>query len=59
MLTQIPTDTLVLNTAIEHFCHTKDVFKAWNAATEVSNKNGFTLPFWLVFFGCDVLKLIH
>ena len=59
MLTQTPTDTLVLNTAIDTSARRKTFLKHGMPATEVSNKNGFTLPFWPVFFGCDVLQLIH
>jgi hypothetical protein len=47
-----------LNTAMDTFYHTNDIFKAWNTAAKVSNKNCFILPFWLLV-GCDILKLIR
>ncbi len=58
MLNQTPTGSLIWNSFLETLYYTNDWVKAWNAAAETSNKNCFTIPFWLVF-SCDMLKLIH
>jgi hypothetical protein len=59
MLTQTSTGNLVLNTVFETISQTGDLFKTWNATAEISNKTGFTFPFWFVFVTCDISKLIR
>lgn len=59
MLTQTSTGNLVLNTVFETISQTGDLFKTWNATAEISNKTGFTFPFWFVFVTCDIPKLIR
>ena len=59
MLTQTPTGLLVWNSFFDTLHQTNDWIKAWNAAAETSNKNCFTIPFWLVFLSCDMSKLIR
>lgn len=58
MLTQTPTGSLVLNSFVDTIIQTNDWSRAWNTAAEISNKNDFTIPFWLMF-GYDVLKLLR
>ena len=58
ILTQTETGSLVWNTFLDTIGQTKDLNKAWNTAAELSNKNGFTIPFWLMV-GLDILKLIR
>jgi hypothetical protein len=59
MLTQTRVGNLVLNTASNTFCQTLDVFKTWNAVSEISNKTGFTFAFWFVFVTCVTPKLLR
>jgi hypothetical protein len=58
MLNQTSSGSLVWNSFLHTLHQTDDWIKAFNAAAETSNKNCFTIPFWLVF-GCDILKLIR
>lgn len=58
LITQTSTGTLVLESFINTFYQTKNLSIAWNNAAEISNKNGFTFPFWLMV-GFDILKLIR
>ena len=58
MLNQTSSSSLIWNSFFETLNQTNDLIKALNAAAETSNKNCFTIPFWLVFY-CDVLKLIR
>jgi len=58
MLNQTPTGSLIWTSFFDTLQQTNDWFKALNAAAETSNKNCFTIPFWLLF-SCDMFKLIH
>jgi hypothetical protein len=59
MLNQTSIGSLIWNSFLDTLHQTNDLVKAWNAAAETSNKNCFTIPFWLVFFSCDMPKLIR
>ena len=58
MLTQTPTDTLVLNTAIDISARRKTFLKHGMPLQKYLIRMVLH-SLWLVFFGCDVLKLIH
>ena len=58
MLNQSSTGSLIWTSFFDTLHQTNDWGKALNSAAETSNKNCFTIPFWLVF-GCDMLKLIR
>ncbi len=57
MLSQTQIGCLVWNSFLDNIFQTRDLSKAWNITAEISNKNGFTIPFWLMV-GYDILKLI-
>jgi hypothetical protein len=57
LLTQTQTGSLVWNSFLNTIGQTKDLNKAWDIAAEMSNKNNFTIPFWLTV-GLDILKLV-
>jgi hypothetical protein len=59
MLTQTSVGQSVMNAGLNTWFQTHDIFKAWDALTEASNNNCFTIPFWSVFFSCDLSKFIR
>lgn len=58
IFTQTQTGSLVWKSFLDTVYLTQDLSKAWNTATEISNKNRFTIPFWLMV-GLDILKLVR
>ena len=57
-LTQTQNGSIVWNTFLDTIGQTKDLNKAWSNASEISNKIGFTIPFWLML-GLDVWKILR